>query len=242
MEQIVLKLNDIESFGLYDPGASHSFIDLDLCKENGFELTPYFTTINEAVSTRSKVARLNSWDLRTKLHRSLSNYKMRSNLAIIKDAYTVLAQSSNNRSFLETDFYYIIASKFPRDAVRDLMQKYGSKLTVSQYLTNININNNNTINNDCPSENWHLESCKIYAAREPSDSLLRLKINAIKIDRRYEILRTDPKYFARIRCPESDADVFAELALIFPPLPLPLLLQFFFGSAIGDDIQLCPSP
>ena len=63
--------------------------------------------------------------------------KMRSNLAIIKDAYTVLAQSSNNRSFLETDFYYIVASKFPRDAVRDLMQKYGSKLTVSQYLTNI---------------------------------------------------------------------------------------------------------
>ena len=73
LTMIKIEMNDIESFGLYDPGASHSFIDLDLCKENGFELTPYFTTINEAVSTRSKVARLNSWDLRTKLHRSLSN-------------------------------------------------------------------------------------------------------------------------------------------------------------------------
>uniref|UniRef100_A0A6P6Y2V0 Uncharacterized protein LOC113793943 n=1 Tax=Dermatophagoides pteronyssinus TaxID=6956 RepID=A0A6P6Y2V0_DERPT len=52
--------------------------------------------------------------------------------------------------------------------------------------------NNLSICNDCPPENWHLESCKIYAAREPSDSLLRLNINAIKIDRRYEILRADP--------------------------------------------------
>ncbi|KAH9413959.1 hypothetical protein DERP_014479 [Dermatophagoides pteronyssinus] len=37
-----------------------------------------------------------------------------------------------------------------------------------------------------------LMNCKIYAAREPSDSLLRLNINAIQIDKRYEILRADP--------------------------------------------------
>ncbi|XP_075680543.1 uncharacterized protein LOC142646185 [Dermatophagoides pteronyssinus] len=52
--------------------------------------------------------------------------------------------------------------------------------------------NNLSICDNCPPENWHLENCKIYAAREPSDSLLRLNINAVQIDKRYEILRADP--------------------------------------------------
>ncbi|KAH9523000.1 hypothetical protein DERF_006553 [Dermatophagoides farinae] len=63
--------------------------------------------------------------------------EMRSNLAVIKDVYNVLEQSESNRSFLETDFYFIVASKFPRDAIKDLMQKFGSKLTVKQYLFNL---------------------------------------------------------------------------------------------------------
>ncbi|KAH7637111.1 hypothetical protein HUG17_7317 [Dermatophagoides farinae] len=65
--------------------------------------------------------------------------EMRSNLAVIKDVYNVLEQSESNRSFLETDFYFIVASKFPRDAIKDLMQKFGSKLTVKQYLFNLTI-------------------------------------------------------------------------------------------------------
>ena len=63
---------------------------------------------------------------------------MRSNLAVIKDVYNTLATSGNNRSFLETDFFYTIAAKFPDGAVTNIMQRFGSDLTISKYLNDLN--------------------------------------------------------------------------------------------------------
>lgn len=62
---------------------------------------------------------------------------MRSNLAVIKDVYNTLSTSGNNRSFLETDFFYIVAAKFPYGAVTNIMQRYGAELTISKYLNDI---------------------------------------------------------------------------------------------------------
>ena len=63
---------------------------------------------------------------------------MRSNLAVIKDVYNTLSTSGNNRSFLETDFFYTVAAKFPDGAVTNIMQRYGSELTISKYLNDLN--------------------------------------------------------------------------------------------------------
>ncbi|OTF81210.1 hypothetical protein BLA29_001094 [Euroglyphus maynei] len=60
--------------------------------------------------------------------------KMRQNLAVIKDAFTVLNSSESNKSFLETDFFYIIASKFPRDAVKDTVNRFRQRISVQQYI------------------------------------------------------------------------------------------------------------
>lgn len=45
---------------------------------------------------------------------------------------------------------------------------------------------------DCPFEHWHLEECQIKVNKPLIDSQLRLNINAIKIDRNYDVIRADP--------------------------------------------------
>ncbi|KAH7638536.1 hypothetical protein HUG17_2569 [Dermatophagoides farinae] len=47
---------------------------------------------------------------------------------------------------------------------------------------------------DCPSDNWFLEECQFRPHQSPYESILRLYINAVKIDKEYEIIRADPFY------------------------------------------------
>ncbi|KAH9523001.1 hypothetical protein DERF_006554 [Dermatophagoides farinae] len=53
---------------------------------------------------------------------------------------------------------------------------------------------NFTICPNCPSDNWFLEECQIRPHRSPYESILRLNINAVKIDKQYDIIRADPFY------------------------------------------------